>query len=160
MLLLHPTFQDLQQHPRIEGSSAAYQDSGLLCNFLGSTHYKTHLGTCAPGDLDLVFFQCQWAVTFVQLFIPRQGLGRAFQGHRSILISFWMGEVEPYTKISPKACGPDGVTLLLTHPKTHQLLHFPPKTCSQWNPGVLRSPWVKIWIMQPCPSAQWSTQTH
>lgn len=90
VLLMHPTFQDLQQHPRIQGYSAAFQ----------VTQRKKHV--LAPVLQVLFSFspRWQWAVTPVQLFIPRQGLGRAFPGHGSILISFWVGEVEPYTKIS------------------------------------------------------------
>lgn len=104
VLLLHPTFQGLQRHPRIEGSSAASQDSGMLCSFSGNTEKKLILAPVLQVLWVVCFFfffsQWQWAVALVQLFIPRQGLGRAFPGHKSILISFWMGEVEPYTEIS------------------------------------------------------------
>lgn len=71
--------------------------------------------------------------------------------------SFWPdnpSDITGWVWSSPKSCGPDGVTLWLTHPKPHTFLPFPPKTCSQQNPGVPRRCWVKIWIKHPCHSAR------
>lgn len=59
--------QDFQQHPRIQGCSAALQ----------ATHRKNHLGTCAPGAFGF-FPQWQWGSDTWAVFYPQARFGKGF----------------------------------------------------------------------------------
>lgn len=71
----------------------------MLCSFSGNTQTKPCLGTCAPGAFG--FFPSPAVGNDTRAVIDHQArFGKGFLGCGSILISIWLGEMEPCTKIS------------------------------------------------------------